>query len=565
MSPQNSRTRWSLAALIGALALVLLPATTAAAQSPSQTGDYSGSGDSAIVDLDVAEAQQIPSGQLLDAVLAPTRQASDTTDGLSAEGIEGDGHVAFGEGTNIKSQLAGNDLISDVLVEAEQTAPPDHQEPTVDEGGSFPENPLLTATIAHAEALARDIGPQGDACPGDGAPHVTSRGYSEVAEAEVLPGQLPDSASAVTVNETVSSETLTQLVSIDGQDGLGVQSRSIADLTSLSLFGQVDVTVASPPTLTATAAGTSGSSSLTYNDPVVTINGQELVDELTITIGPDGQADLPSQLDPLEQALQPALDGLEQLFQQANVTALRIEKTGVLDQSVGATEVSGTASLLQVELLAADQGTLLSIDVAPMQAQATAPDGGVDCDGDGDDVVEVTKDGPTSVQPGETFDYTIEVGNTAPECTLEGVTVTDVITGPEGSEVTSTQPEATEVTGDFAADDGVTVTWSDVGSIEPGGSETFTVSVSVPDGSSGQAYTDDAEATATCAGDEVSGQDDMDGPSVGGGGVAGEGDQRDGDGLGDVADTGLPRTGGGALAVLGLGGLLGAAALTRRS
>ncbi len=247
------------------------------------------------------------------------------------------------------------------------------------------------------------------------------------------------------------------------------------------------------------------------------------------------------------------------------MTALRIEKTGVLNQSVDATDVSGTASLLQVELLAADQATLLSIDVAPMQAQATAPDGGVDCDDGGEDVVDVSKDAdPDPVQPGDSFDYTIDITNNDPECTLTGITVQDVVTGPEGSEVTA--PDSAQVSGSFP--DGAEVTIENVPDVPAGESTSVVITVAVPEDAE-TPYSDDVTVTGSCDGEDVTGQDSLDGPGLDTAADTGDtGAEQDGDGddgVLAVSDDQMPRTGGGALAVLGLGGLLGAAALTRRS
>lgn len=518
-----------------ALALATIGTQIVAAQTPDEAGDYSGSGNASLVDLGVAESLELPGGSLLDAVLAPTTAAGDTTGGLS-HGGESD-LTTFGDGTNVRSQLAGNDLLSDILVHAVQTAPPDNDETAVDELLPIDASPLLTATVARAEADARDIGTV--ACPADG---VAARGWSEVAEAEVLPAQLPDGTTAVTLGETVSSESILSLTDVDGQSTKGVQYQTIADLTSLNLFGEADVEVVSPPTLTAVAGGTPGSASVTYSDPVVRINGTELVDELNITIGPEGTADLPSQLDPLEQALQPVLENLSPLFEQLGVTALRIEKVGVTSQSVAddGTSASAEAVLLQVELLGAEQVTLVSVDIAPMSAEANAPAGGVNC---ADRVIDVDKGGPDSVQPGDSFDYTIDVTNNN-ECTLENVTVTDVITGPAGSAVTATDPDADSV-------DGLTVTWNDQGPIEPGQTKSYTVTVQVPDdATSGESFSDEATADGTCDGDDITGSDTLQGPSIGAGGVLGQGAQ-------------MPRTGGGA-AVAALGLLLGGMALRRR-
>lgn len=460
-------------ATIGAvMALLVVTAAPAGAQPPSQTGDWSGAGQSAILDVDVLEsdtpldigtdlvAGDLLGSSLVDLVLAPSRQAAATTDGLSLPGGEAGGQiggalgglsglggilggtgggvlggilpgltggggggggtsgdlVSFGEGTNVEGNLAGIDL-SDILVHALQTAPPDNENPAVDELLSIPSNGILAARAARAEAQARDISV--DACPEGPA----SRGFSEVAEAGVLPtgdvlnggtggdgivsglplggllggttdGLLGGSDltaiespltgdALVELGPTVSSETVTQLVNISGQSTLGVQSAARADLTSLSLLGgAVDVGVSSPVILRATAAGTPGNASVQYNDPVVTINSGDTLGAGGLALpllggGGGGLLDPGGTLGGLIDSLLTTL-GLDNLL-------VEIEQ-GELQQEVSddGTHAAASASLLRIGLLPVlgdvTGGAVLGIDVAPQMVEANAPAGGVNCE-----------------------------------------------------------------------------------------------------------------------------------------------------------------------------------------
>lgn len=174
-------------------------------------------------------------------------------------------------------------------------------------------------------------------------------------------------------------------------------------------------------------------------------------------------------------------------------------------------------------------------------------DGGIDFDGptvgDPDPLADISKTASSlTVAPGSEFDYTITIPNSDDTCTLTDVMVTDVISGPVGSTVVDTDPEADSVTG-------LTVVYDDVGPIAPGDEVVLTITVSVPSNApDGAEYSEALTVTALCDGDPVEGGVDFDGPTVDGGVRPG-------------AD--LPRTGPAFAALAGLG-LLGAGAAAWR-
>jgi len=108
--------------------------------------------------------------------------------------------------------------------------------------------------------------------------------------------------------------------------------------------------------------------------------------------------------------------------------------------------------------------------------------------------------------PGQTFDYTIAVGNVG-ECTLTNVAVTDVVTGPAGSTVVLTEPTATSVGAPTSAGSGLEnteVKWADVGPIAPDARVTLRIRVKVPANATvGQRYSDRVTVTGVCDGRPV--------------------------------------------------------------
>jgi uncharacterized repeat protein (TIGR01451 family) len=427
------------------------------------------------------------------------------------------------------------------LVEADHRAP--GKAGPVDETLiDIPADPLLNAKVATASA--NSLWNAGGCVP-VGTPISTSK--SAVADANIITDtELGDALVALNnaQGETVFSETTTELVDVAGQTGKGVHSQALTQLTAVTLFkgtpNQLTVNVLAPPMVEATATGKPGGAKVDYTEPVL-----QVVDAEGEILGELNAAEANFELD---------------------LSPLAILRLGHLSSKVKSdgTEASGRAVLFEVIVLdSPDQiEPLARLSIAGGDVSAKVPFGGVNCaggtgggpvdPGDGDNDcgtanplsdLDVDSSAP-AVTAGSTFTYTITVSNTG-DCPLTDVKVVETIDGPPGSEVTGTDPEADDV-------DGLTVTWNDVGPLEPGQSKDLVVTVSVPsDAGAGDGYSTDVTATAVGGGDEFQGTAHLDGPTV-------EGETA-------VGGVSLPRTGGGISTLAGLGmSLIATGELLRR-
>jgi LPXTG-motif cell wall-anchored protein len=290
--------------------------------------------------------------------------------------------------------------------------------------------------------------------------------------------------------------------------GRFVQSQAVTQIAQLDVFGGAaaggaTVEIAGAPTLTATASGLPGGAHVTYGSPIVTINGNTVLDAST----------LGGAFTQLLDGLKPLLGGAAPLI---TIEASAGDLTNVVEAADG-TAASADAVLvhLKVNLLPAAGGdgvTLFDLDLGPMHAEAFAPAGGISCGGP--QPLQVVKDAPATVKAGDSFTQTITVTNTEPVCTLAAVKVTDLITGPAGSSVTSTDPTADAISGSPEAG-GISVTWNDIGDIGPGQSKVLTVVVKTdPDTPNGAKFHDDATASGTCDGSPRDGAASLDRPVV---------------------------------------------------
>ena len=110
--------------------------------------------------------------------------------------------------------------------------------------------------------------------------------------------------------------------------------------------------------------------------------------------------------------------------------------------------------------------------------------------------VELQKLNSGPAIPGSTFDYTIAVGNIG-TCTLTNVRVNDVLTGPAGTTIVSTEPASTsnQVSGGFNID------FPDIGPIAPNGRLLLRIRVLVPAAAAaGSRFNDVVSVAAECGG-----------------------------------------------------------------
>jgi uncharacterized repeat protein (TIGR01451 family) len=462
-------------------------------------GTYSGS---ASTDLVHVHALNIPDTfELAEASVAPSKAE------MSSAGVEGGGN-AHAFATNVNAQALSEAIDLNLVVEADHRAPgePGPVQNTLLE---LPADPLLNAMVARATAHSRWVN---GGCVPVGTPISTAT--SELADANVITNTPLGTALAAIDNaqgDTVFSRSTTELVDVAGQSGKGVKSRALTQLTGITLFkgtpNALTVNVLAPPVIEAIATGKPGGASVKYSEPILQIvdaNGEIL-----------GQ-------------LNAAAANLE-----IDVSPLVTLRLGHLTSKVAkdGTSAEGRAVLLEVIVLNAEGATepLAQLSIAGGVASAKAPSGGVDCSGAGGDV-DTTDDGnndacgtgnplrelhigPSTLiaRAGQTFTYTISVSNRG-ECRLTNVKVEQTIDGPPGSSVTSTDPEADSV-------DGLTVTWDDVGPLDPGDVKVLIVTVEVPDDAEdGDEYSSDVTTTADGGGSSFEETASVDGPTVGDGG-----------------------------------------------
>jgi len=272
---------------------------------------------------------------------------------------------------NLDLELGGQQL-PDILSVAEQDAPPDHADPATAAGSPGDIPGLGSISVSSASAHARWTGDR--ACPDAGQPLTTST----VSTADVSLFDVPQVGALVELPGTVSTRQATTLAAPTSAGGRSVVSTARGSAADVRLLGgQVDVAVVDPPVLRATATGAAGGADVDYQAPVVTVSVA-------------GQAEtLPADGSPLDIASpdNPLLHVELALGQATDVTT-----------SADGTQAAARASVLHVvvsmgaEPLAVD---VARADLFPLQASATAPQGGVAC---GDPAVDTDGDGLTDGQ-----------------------------------------------------------------------------------------------------------------------------------------------------------------------
>jgi uncharacterized repeat protein (TIGR01451 family) len=454
-----SQRRISPAALLTAAAAVALSSGAFIVNAPvasAATGAYSGNAAADLVHLNVAN---IPgSVDVLDAKVAPVTSVASTSTSPRVTS----------HATNATLDLLGTGG-NNLLVDALQTAPPDHATGVHDELLSIPAAPLLTATVASADAHSRWAGD--NACLTNGQ---LSTAMSKVADAVVLPGSPAGDVVALTNSAdpsgAVVSATSLGLVKQPASAGnYAVRSTSSTQVTSVSLFGgALVVEVVTAPKVIATATGVPGTSTVTVTQPVLKVNGTEIISGETIH--------------PLNIPGAPLI----------NLTAGNVTKS----ISADGTTASGTGNLLSLQVLdVTGTITLLDLTIGDVNATATAPAGGVNCSTE-DPLRDVRKDtSATSVNAGQSFDYTITVPNRG-SSDMTNVTVKDTVSGSPALVLVNSTPDPTSHSGntyDFS-----------LGTIKPNEVKTISMTFKVPSSADvGTHYSNTAVITATYAGQTI--------------------------------------------------------------
>ena len=500
----SSLSRAVLATMAVATLAGLAAITGGPARSETAPGGYGGS---AFVDLVHLDALEIPGTlKVVDLSVAPAR-ADVASVGLDAP--RGPAR-SYSRGTNLDLDLLSGTLpLTGLVVESEQSAPPDNAEPTVNQLLNLEINPLAKVLLARATAHSR--WPGDTQCVAPGTP--IAFGQSEVTDPQLLTGVGGPAGTALVAldnrqGSTVYTKSTVGLIDVAGSPNKGVMAEAHTQLTAVTLFkgttSELTINVVAPPVVTAIATGQPGGSSVSYTEPILQVvqNGNVI-----------GELDA------------------------ANINQTIVVPNGILELKLGTLEAtttpdgttaSGSANLLSVTLL----GSPLPVEViAPLSiaagvVSAKVPAGGVVCNAGGggggggggntdNPLRDVHKDASSGdVRAGGTFNYTIAVPNRG-TCELTAVKVVDTLTGPEGTTIQSAVPPADST-------EGLRLTWNDIGPIKPNETKTIVITVLVPSGvPAGTVYKNDAVVSALCDGKSYEQPASISGPTVytpGGGG-----------------------------------------------
>jgi len=462
-----------VALLCASTTLVLTTGVLIAAAPVAQaaTGSYSGSATGDLVHLN---AINIPGSiNVADATVAPVTSTMSTSATPRVRS----------HATNLHANLLSGAIDQNLVVDAEQTAPPDHATGVHDELLTVPADPLLHATVTSADAHSRWAGD--GACVTNGP---ISSAISRIAQAALLtgtPGQI-ELTNDADPDGAVVTATSTRLVKQPSTaTNYAVRSQSSTQVTSLSLFdGAVVIEVVTAPKVIATATGVPGTSTVTVTQPVLKVNGT------TLLAGED--------LTPINI---PGLPVIE-------LTAGNVTKSIAAD----GTSASGSGNLLSLKLLSVP-GTFegVTLTVGDVFAQAKAPAGGVNCAQE-DPLREARKDtSAATVNAGKTFDYTITVPNRGTS-DLTNVVVRDTVSGSPALQLVSSSPDPTSHSGNVYV--------FSLGTIAPNQVKTISMTFRVPSSADiGTKYSDTAVITATYAGQTITKTVHTPYPTVDGSGI----------------------------------------------
>lgn len=340
-----------------ALAVVLPGSLLALTQSPAAAAPlpatYSADAHADIVDLSADLLRPLAPGSLTQAKIGHSRSSVGST---SAGGSTTAGSA------NLDAQLLFGNV--PIPVDTETVTAPPSADPA-------PRTlvPLPLAPVATVGAITGDVQSAwagSNACvPAVSGTRTLSQARTTLAGAGL--GDAPASIGSLLDVKASETQTGTYLVD-DGVGGSDVVSRATTTVGDIDLLGgQVTVDVTNPVVLEARSDGTAGTAG--YASPP-TIVADVAGTPVSIPLNSQPQTiALPAELEPL-----------------VDLTITAFQPTG---QSSGATGKGRLDALLRIDLevLTAPaplpSATLadVSLKVAPMSVEATAPAGGVDCDG----------------------------------------------------------------------------------------------------------------------------------------------------------------------------------------
>ncbi|MBS2938205.1 hypothetical protein KDN32_10660 [Nocardioides sp. J2M5] len=398
-TPRRSAAAGVVLALLAPTALVTLGQSAASAAPLPATYGATAHGD--IVDLD---ARVLGTGSLAGAVIGHSRSTVAST----ASGGTSDATSA-----NLDAQL----LFGGVPITPDResaTAPPSSDPPE----RSLVDLPLdLVAGVGAVTGDVQAAWAGTDACvPATGGERVLSDARTSLAGVTLV--DLP--APVGTLAEVQASQTRSRTALVDRGATSDVVARTTTTVGAIDLLGgQVTVDVTNPVVLQARSDGTTGSAGF-VSPPTITAT----VGGTPIAIPLNGQ---PQRID-LPAALEPLADLSITAFTPTNASS-------------GATGRGTLDALLRIDLdvlgllPGAPAAADVTLAVAPMSVEATAPGGGVECGADDTTapaapVITAPADGTVTNDATPGFSGTAEPGSTV------------VVRGPGGEEVCTDQADA---------------------------------------------------------------------------------------------------------------------------
>jgi uncharacterized repeat protein (TIGR01451 family) len=486
----------------------LIGSTGASAQVPVSQAQFSGfatgatlhtgavsNGATTLAELDQAYAgAAVDSAGLNKQIVSEINTVvQDPAPGKNA-GARGSG-VELGIGQN--NPIANNQLI--LAQKASATAAPSSSDKhNISLNGAL--NPILDATLLEGRAAAN--------WPSNGPGCILgkdiSNGFGHAANAQAV----GSGGGSPTVNAPGDATDTSRMVMVPQQDksgtpinggGVGLMADNVQTIAPVGLLGgAITVTVLAPWHLRAVAGGVPGSAFMDFGPNTPNADAPALTIEAGLT---KTQITLNQLLGPNGFTL--TVPGLATITIATKVHAIGGSPTSDAVVDPNGTTASGAADIVHINL-SLGALTIADFRLGHMEASATVPAGGILCQ------IDVSKTAqPTTVNPGDSFTYTINVHNPH-ACTLTNVKVVDTITLPSGVRVTVGSP-----TPPPNSNTGTVLTWNDIGPIAPDETKTITVPMTVARNSGGGVMTEKADVTASCAIGNAAGSSQIAVPAAG--------------------------------------------------
>lgn len=351
-----------------------------AAADPISTANFTASAGTSLLNLNANALGILP---VVNAGIGPITAKANNP-------VNSQGHTSSASADLATAALLGSGNIP--IVSASQTAPPDNATPATFGPVNIPLSPLLNVSAVNGSAQARSAA--AGTCLASGVPLSTSPVNAASADVLTSIAGLPAPGLPVAHVGAVSSAGSTSLVSAAGpNDTRAVQAKSGSTLSTVSLFGgALTINVSKTSTLTATANGSTGGSTVSFDGPTsiaYVVAGQ------TFTVQAHSTTTIPLNVGLINASVD---------LSYANFTTV-LAPDGTSAQSSG----SVLSLRVRANLPFTAAGTLadVTLDLGPRSASATAPRGGVQCG----QITPPTTAAPTITSP---VDNTVTNNNRPP-------------------------------------------------------------------------------------------------------------------------------------------------------